>query len=161
MSGDRAFSNDFFSRFIEGRELVDYTRLLARAGFMVRKRAPGRAFGGQVTLQPAGNGFRITGVVPMESPLYKAGAAQDDQLVSLGSDALGPTNSWEAALARHKAGDRVAIRFVRRSGEVVDTTITFDEDPRVEIVLAENSGGTLTDEQRRFRNAWLGSLQKR
>ena len=161
VSGDRTFTNDFFNRFIEGRELVDYTRLLARAGFVVRKRAPGRAFGGQVSLQPAGNGFRISGVVPMESPLYKAGAAQDDQLVSLGGDALSPTNSWDAALGRHKAGDRVAIRFVRRSGEVVDTTIAFEEDPRVEVVLVEKSGGTLTDDQRRFRDAWLSSLQKR
>jgi predicted metalloprotease with PDZ domain len=161
VSGDRSFTNDFFNRFIEGRELVDYTRLLARAGFAVRKRAPGRAFGGQVTLQPAGNAFRVAGVVPMESPLYKAGVAQDDQLVSLGGVALGPTNSWDAALAGHKAGDRVPIRFVRRSGEVVDTTITFEEDPRVEVVLVEKSGGTLTDDQRRFRDAWLGSLQKR
>src|SRR5688572_23252907 len=77
VSGDRSFTNDFFNRFIEGRELVDYTRLLARAGFVVRKRAAGRAFGGQVTLQPAGNAFRVAGVVPMESPLYEAGVAQD------------------------------------------------------------------------------------
>ena len=68
---------------------------------------------------------------------------------------------WDAALTGHKAGDRVPMRFVRRSGEVVDTTITFDEDPRVEVVLVEKSGGTLTDDQRRFRDAWLGSLQKR
>jgi predicted metalloprotease with PDZ domain len=161
VSGDRSFTNDFFNRFIEGRELVDYTRLLARAGFVVRKRAAGRAFGGQVTLQPAGNAFRVAAVVPMESPLYKAGVAQDDQLVSLGGVSLGPTHSWDAALAGHKAGDRVPIRFVRRSGEVVNTTITFEEDPRIEVVLAEKSGGTLTDDQRRFRDAWLGSLQKR
>jgi predicted metalloprotease with PDZ domain len=161
VSGDRAFTNDFFNNYIEGRELVDYTRLLARAGFVVRKRAPGRAFAGQVALQPAGNTFRVSSVVPMESPLYDAGVAQDDQLISIGGVELSAANTFEAALATHKAGDRVPLRFVRRSGEIVNTTITFEEDPRVEVVLVEKSGGTLTDDQRRFRYSWLGSLQKR
>jgi predicted metalloprotease with PDZ domain len=161
VSGDRAFTNDFFNRYIEGRELVDYTRLLARAGFVVRKRAGGRAFAGQVSLQPAGGAYRVTSVVPMESPLYKAGVAQDDQLVSLGAAELSASLTWDAALANHKPGERVPMRFVRRSGETVNTTITLDEDPRVEVVLVEKSGGTLTDDQRRFRDSWLGSLQKR
>ncbi len=50
IAGDRAFANDFFSKYIEGREVVDYARLLARAGLVMRKRAAGRAFAGQVTL---------------------------------------------------------------------------------------------------------------
>ena len=161
VSNDRAFTSDFFNKFIEGRELVDYTRLLGRAGFLVRKRAVGRAFAGQVSLQPAGSAYRVTSVVPMESPLYQAGVAQDDQLVSLGGVELGASNTWDAALANHKAGDRVPLRFVRRSGEVVNATIALEEDPRVEVVLVEKSGGTLTEEQRRFRDSWLGSLQKR
>jgi predicted metalloprotease with PDZ domain len=161
VSGDRSFTNDFFNRFIEGRELVDYTRLLAQAGLVVRKRSPGRAFAGQVNLQPAGSAYRVVSLVPMESPLYNAGVAQDDQLVSLGGRDLSAANTLDAALANHKAGDRVALRFVRRSGEIVNTTIALDEDPRVEVVPAEKSGGTLTDDQRRFRDAWLGSLQQR
>jgi hypothetical protein len=36
----------------------------------------------------------------------------------------------------------------------------LEEDPRLEVVLVEKIGGTLTDEQRRFRESWLGSLQK-
>jgi len=36
---DRAFARDFFNRYIKGRELADYQRLLAPAGFLV-KRAP-------------------------------------------------------------------------------------------------------------------------
>ncbi len=160
VANDRAFTNDFFNKFIEGREIVDYTTLLARAGFVVRKRGPGRAFAGQVNLQPAGNGYRVAGVVPMESPLYKAGVAQDDQLLSVGGVELGPTNTLDAALANHKAGDRVPLRFVRRSGEIVNATLALEEDPRIEVLLVEKSGGTLTDDQRRFREAWLGSLQR-
>jgi predicted metalloprotease with PDZ domain len=174
VSGDRAFANEFFTKFIEGRELVDYTRLLARAGFVLRRRAPGRAFAGQVTLQPGapatrtlgrgvepggGSALRVGGLVPWESPLYKAGVAQDDQLVNLGGVDLTSAAAWEDALARQKPGARVPLRFVRRSGEIVNGTIELIEDPRMEVVLLEKTGGTLSDDQQRFRNAWLASRQ--
>ena len=161
VSGDRTFTNDFFTKFVEGRDVVDYTRLLARAGFVVRPRTPGRAFAGQVSLQPAGSAVRVGGLVPWESPLYKAGVAQDDQLVNLGGVDLTSPNAWDDALSKRKPGERVALRFVRRSGETVNTTITLEEDPRVDVVLIEKSGGILTDDQRRFRDSWLGSLQRR
>jgi predicted metalloprotease with PDZ domain len=159
-SGDRGFANDFFSKFVEGREVVDYARLLGRAGLIMRKRAAGRPFAGQVTLAPGGSALRVNGLVPWQSPLYKAGVAQDDQLVSLDGTALTSTASYDAALARHKPGDRVALRFVRRSGETINATLVLDEDPRVEVVPVEKTGGTLTEDQKRFRESWLTSLQK-
>ena len=64
-------------------------------------------------------------------------------------------------LSRHKPGDRVPLRFVRRSGETVNATLTLEEDPRMEVVLLEKTGGMLTDEQRRFRESWLGSKQNK
>ena len=156
VADDRAFTNDFFSKFVGGRELVDYTRLLARAGLILRKRAAGRAFAGQVNLQPGGSALRVSGLVPWESPLYKAGVAQDDQLVNLGGVDLTSAGSWDEALARHQPGARVPLRFVRRSGETVNATLTLEEDPRMEVVLVEKAGGTLTSDQRRFRESWLG-----
>ena len=38
VAGDEAFAADFFERFIEGRDVVDYARLLSRAGFLLRQR---------------------------------------------------------------------------------------------------------------------------
>ena len=35
----------------------------------------------------------------------------------------------------------------------------LEEDPRLEIVPVEQTGGTLTPEQKQFRDAWLGSKQ--
>jgi predicted metalloprotease with PDZ domain len=160
VSGDRGFANDFFGKFVEGRELVDYTRLLARAGMVLRKRAPGKAFAGQVQLQGGGSALRVAGLVPWESPLYKAGVAQDDQLVNLGGVDLTSTSAFEEALAKQTPGVAVPLRFVRRSGEIVNSTITLIEDPRVEIVAIEKTGGTLTDDQRRFRESWLNSQRR-
>ena len=50
VSGDRAFAADFFDRYIAGREVADYARLFARAGVVLRKRNPGRAWLGDVSL---------------------------------------------------------------------------------------------------------------
>jgi predicted metalloprotease with PDZ domain len=161
VSGDRNFANDFFSKYVEGREVVDYARLLQRAGLILRKRSPGRAFAGQVNLQAGGSALRIGGIVSWDSPLYKAGVAQDDQLVTLDGTALISTAAFEEALARHQPGDRVPLRFVRRSGETVNATLELIEDPRVEIVPFEKIGGVLTEDQRRFRSAWLDSRQPR
>jgi len=161
VSGDRNFANDFFSKFVEGRELVDYTRLLARAGLIMRKRSPGRPFAGMVQMQAGGSSLRVGNLVPWESPLYKAGVSQDDQLVNLDGTALTSTAAWDEALGRHKPGDRVPLRFVRRSGETVNATLELVEDPRIEIVPFEKLGGALTADQQRFRSAWLSSLQKR
>lgn len=163
VSGDRNFANDFFAKFVEGRDLVDYGRLLGRAGLVMRKRVPGRPFVGNVQLNGnnGGSSLRVQGLVPWESQLYKAGVSQDDQLTELDGTTLTSTGAWDAALARHKPGDRVALRYVRRSGETVNATLTLDEDPRVEVVPIEKSGGTLTDDQRRFRESWLASLQKK
>ena len=161
VSGDRAFANDFFAKFVEGKELVDYSKLLARAGLIMRKPVPGRPFVGRVQLSGAGSALRVGSLVPWESQLYKAGVAQDDQLSELDGTALTSMGAWDATLARHKPGDRVPLKFVRRSGETVNTTITLEEDPRIEVVPVEKTGGTLTDDQKRFRDAWLSSQQKR
>lgn len=161
VSGDRNFANDFFAKYVEGREVVDYTRLLARAGLIMRKRSPGRPFAGQVNLQGGGSALRVANLVPWESPLYKAGVAQDDQLVSLDGAALTSMAVWEETLGRHKPGDRVPLRFTRRSGETVNATLVLDEDPRVEVVPIEKIGGMLTDDQQRFRSSWLSSRQPR
>jgi predicted metalloprotease with PDZ domain len=160
VAGDRGFANDFFSKYVEGREMVDYGKLLSRAGLVLRKRSAGRAFAGQVQLQAGGSALRVNGLVPWESPLYKAGVAQDDQLVSLGGVNLTSMAAFEETLAKQKPGAAVPLRFVRRSGEVVNGTITLDEDPRIEIVTLESTGGTLSEDQRRFRDSWLTSQRR-
>ena len=58
VSGDRAFARDFFARYIQGHEVADYARLLARAGFVVRKRNAGRAWLGDVRLESR-SGVRV------------------------------------------------------------------------------------------------------
>ena len=44
VSGDAAFATQFFASYIEGRNVAEYTRLLSRAGLLVRSRTGSAAF---------------------------------------------------------------------------------------------------------------------
>ncbi len=160
VSGDAAFARDFFRRFIEGREVVDYGTLLAHAGFIMRKASAGQAWLGSASLQAGAGGARVTSLVPFDSPLYTAGVAQDDHIISLDGVTLTAQGQIAEVLGRHTPGDRIPIAFVRRSGERVDATLVLEEDPRVEIVPMEATGATPSAEQIAFRAAWLDSRLK-
>ena len=155
ISGDAAYAKEFFERYVNGREVVDYAKLFARAGMVVRKRDAGTPWLGEAQLQVGAGGARVDSLVPFGSPLYKAGVAQDDHIVSLGGTMLTQPAQIDEVLGRHQPGATIPITFVRRGGEKVEGLIKLDEDPRVEIVTIESSGGTLSPEQKRFRDAWL------
>src|SRR5262249_57139056 len=82
VSGDRAFARDFFARYIQGHDVVDYARLLARAGFDIRKRRPGRAWLGDLRLDTR-NGARVINLVAPSWPIYAAGVDPDDEPAQL------------------------------------------------------------------------------
>ena len=75
--------------------------------------------------------------MPFDSPLYKAGVAEGDQIVSLAGVEVTTAQAVQEVLARYQPGARLALRFVRRSGEAVTIGTNIEEDPRVEIVPAE------------------------
>jgi predicted metalloprotease with PDZ domain len=159
VSGDAAFANDFFARYIEGRETADYATLFARAGFVLRKTAPGRAFAGAFPLRDSQGGARVADYVPPGSPAYAAGLDKEDIIVSIGGTRVSRADDVDRVITARKPGDVVPVVFQRR-GQEVSGTIRLAEDPRVDLVAAEQAGQTLTDAQRRFRDAWLSSASR-
>jgi predicted metalloprotease with PDZ domain len=157
VSGDKKFADTFFAEFIQGRGVVNYAPLVERAGFLLRKAQAGRArlVGADFTFQ--GGGARIADAVPFGTALYRAGADRDDLIVLLDGVAVTSEDALNRVLAKHKPGDQVALRFVRRGGETVNATVTLEEDPYLELVAVEHAGGTLAPEQKQFRDAWLSS----
>jgi predicted metalloprotease with PDZ domain len=161
VAGDRAFADAYFGRYIQGHDVVDYGALLARAGFVMRKRAANTATIVGVNLNVGGGGgARVTNAVLTNTALYKAGVDRDDLIVSLDGKAMTSQQAFDELMRAHKPGDQVPIVFVRRSGEKVTGTLTLESDPRIEIVPLEQAGEALTDAQKQFREAWLGSKQK-
>jgi len=156
VSGDAAFARDFFKRFVEGREAPDYAKLLAPAGIVVRKRSAGVPWTGlQMDRQ---NAATVGSLVAFGTPAFDAGLEQGDIITSVDGVAF---TALAAAVKDRKPGDRLAIEFRRPSGLVVKSTLTLGEDPALQAATIESTGGTLTPEQKAFRDAWLGSKVKK
>jgi predicted metalloprotease with PDZ domain len=156
VAGDGAFAASFLARYVQGREAPDFARLLAPAGLRLQSVVPGRASMGAVPLQRRGSRLRIAAPVAPGTPLYEAGLAEDDEIVSVAGHELTGPDVLAREIERHAPGDRVALRVVARGASTPRTVdVTLVEDGRVEIVALESLGETLTPDQRRFRESWL------
>jgi len=156
VAGDQAFADRFFRRYVQGHEAADYQALLAPAGLVLRPRHPGRAWIGDVGLDFGRRGAEVDALVPFGSPAYRAGIEQDDRIVTIDGRSMTSGNALASVLGRHRPGDRVRVRFVRRDGSGVQAMMTLAADPRLELVPVEETGGTLTAAERAFRQRWLG-----
>lgn len=155
VAGDAAFVDEFFARYVQGHDIIDYRRLLARAGLVVRPRSHG-GYVGDLDLQSVGGGVQIATPVPFGSPAYDAGLERDDVIVSIGGRNIDSAGTFEEEIRRRSPGQAVEVTFERR-GEATRGTLRPVPDPRIEIVPAEDAGQAVTDAQRRFRRAWLSS----
>jgi predicted metalloprotease with PDZ domain len=153
VSGDKVFADDFVRRYIEGTEKVDLAPLLLRAGFILRKKSDAPTLG-TVLLQKKDDGLQVANSTPSDSPAYFAGLDLDDQLISVAGVTLTSPEDLPKALAGHSPGDKVELVFKRR-GQAVSTSATLAEDPQLELVPVEATGGTLSQQQKQFREAWL------
>src|SRR5688572_12432017 len=131
VSGDPAFAADFFTRYIQGREVVDFARLLRQAGFVLRP-AASRGSAGSLRLQDGAGGVRVTSLVPLDSPAYAAGLERDDVIVSIAGSAGPRAEEVMRAIRERKPGEKVPIVFERR-GARVSSSITIVEDPAREL----------------------------
>jgi predicted metalloprotease with PDZ domain len=152
VSGDKSFAREFFAKYIQGHDAADYPSLLARAGFTVRKRHPGRAWLGDVRLATR-NGVRISTLVAPGWPAYTAGLEQDDELHEIAGQRVNGDSDLTAVLGRHKPGDRVSVVFKDRTGRSKTVTVVLADDPHLDVVPVEAP----TAEQKSFRDRWLSS----
>ena len=156
VSGDQAFARDFFKRFIQGHEIPDYARLIARAGFVLRKRNPGGAWLGDLRLT-ARNGVRVAGLIAPTWPVYRSGLEQDDVVQKIDGRPISNESDVSSVLRHHKPGDSVSIEFTDRTGRATTATVGLIEDPHIDIVPTESVDSSLTDAQQAFRRQWLGA----
>ena len=157
VSGDSAFANEFFDNYVEGRDIVDYEALLAKAGMLLRRRGPRRAWIGPFILNFDRGAARIASPTIEDTPVYAAGLDQDDEVLSIDGQAIAVQGRVDEVLRRHAPGDKLRVA-IRRRGAVQNLIVTTAEDPTLELVPAEVSR-PLTAAERRLRDEWLSSKQ--
>ncbi|MSR20339.1 MAG: M61 family peptidase [Gemmatimonadetes bacterium] len=154
-TGDTRFADDFFARYIHGREVVDYAALLAGAGVLVRRENEGRATFGPAVLRLE-DGRVVVRAVYVGTALYDAGLDDGDVIVALDGTTVTSVDQIEEITARHDPGDAISVTFESR-GQTLRAGVTLIEDVRLEVVLYEEAGLNVTSSMRELRADWLGS----
>ena len=93
------------------------------------------------------------------TPAYRAGLEEGDLITAADGKAIATLDDWQAAVRVHKPGDSMPVEFTRH-GSTVKATVTVEEDPTVEVVTLESTGGTLSADQKAMRDGWLRSKRK-
>ena len=157
VSGDRAFAHEFFAKYILGHAAADYGRLLARAGLVLRPRGGGRSWIGDLRYESRGGDIVISTLVSPTWPAYAAGLEEDDRLLQVDGQRIASGGDVLAVLARHQPGDTITISFASRLGRSTTGKVTLAASPHVEVVPIEATGLKPTQEQRAFRERWMGA----
>jgi len=153
-----AFAADFFKRYIYGTEKNDYAKLLLNAGFVLRKANPGKAYTG-ITRLTVENGKVTLPQTTIGTPAYNAGLDVDNVLLTIDGVEIKDQAALTKLTEAHKPGDVVEVTYSYR-GEAKSTKLTFAENPSLEVVSIEKTGGNLTKEMQNFRDNWLNSQVK-
>jgi predicted metalloprotease with PDZ domain len=162
LTGNRTFSDAFFDRFVEGREVADYARLLGLVGYTLRPAAPNRAWFGTVSVREESGSLRIgrgagdrQGLVPFGTPAYEAGLDTGDRILTIDGQAASLA-SW-TGLTRRRPGETVRLGVERRDGTRATLSLTLGRDPTVQAVPNEAIGAPISPEARALREAWIAS----
>jgi predicted metalloprotease with PDZ domain len=160
LTGNKTFADDVFDKYVEGRDVMDYAKLLLPVGYILRAARPQAAWFGSVNVQvtPDGALTVIGGATPFGTPAYDAGLDLGDAIVKI-DDQSATSSAWNA-LWQRKPGDVVKLTIRRRDGATVNKTMTLKADPALEVVAVELAGGTLSQAQKAARESWLGTRIK-
>ncbi|HAP35928.1 MAG TPA: peptidase M61 [Bacteroidetes bacterium] len=152
---DQKFADTFFKRYVNEKEFVDYTSLLAYGGMLLRKANEGKAWLGTLPLRFENNETVISSGTLVGSPIYKAGLDRGDTIKTIDGKKIGSNADVDSVLVKHKPGDAITIECNQR-GEDKKLTVTLAENPKLEIVLFEKAGKPITPAIIAFRESWLG-----
>jgi len=153
-SGSQRFTDDFFAKYVTGRDVPDMAALLAQAGLLLRPRNPGMAWFGPVRLDIDSAGGRIDGATLVGSPMYDAGLDRDDVILTLDGQPLTSDSVFQAVKAAHKPGDAIPVTF-QSHGRQSMVHVAMPADSRLEVVTYEEAGMPVTDAMQKFRQSWL------
>lgn len=155
VTGDQAFADDFFRRYVTGQESPDFAPLFAAAGFRMQPPDSSTAWLG-ATIRVSEGAAELRGNTLIGTPLYEAGLDRGDRIVSLDGRAIDSQAALDSVIDAHRPGDTIPVVFESR-GMTRSARITFSVDPSRDVVPFEAVGEALTPSVRAFRARWLDS----
>jgi len=161
------FAAGFFNRYIYGVEKNNYWALLAKAGLLLRKAQPGKAWAGPLSTMPGrgrsgqvhiagAEGLAIQSSTIIGTPIYKAGLDAGDVILKADGKDITNAQAFNDIVAGKNIGDKIVVNYKNRTGDH-ETTITLEENPDLEVITFEKAGKELTKDQQDFRNNWLST----
>lgn len=133
----------------------DYASLLLKAGLVLRKGNAGKAYSGIGRLE-VNEGKVTLPATLVGSPAYIAGLDIEDVILKADGSDIKTAKDFEAVTEKHQPGETIEVVYSRKGVEKI-TKLTFIENPSLEVLPIESTGGTLTTEMKAFRDKWLES----
>jgi predicted metalloprotease with PDZ domain len=146
---------EFFSKYVRGREEIDYNSILSGIGLRLDAgRGREQAYLG-ANLAQQGDRLTVTSV-PMETPAYEQGLNTNDQIVAVDGIRANQT-LLQNYLSEKKVGDQIRLTIFRFD-DLREITITLGGRARgnYQIVAVDNP----TNEQKRLYREYLGAELK-
>jgi predicted metalloprotease with PDZ domain len=152
----KEFANDIFANHVYGKEPMDYEKLLAHAGILLRKATTPKVYTGVQAFTFSDRGADITTSTPRGSPLYNAGLDRGDRIVEWDGKAIKTQADLTTLLDTHKPGDRIKLKVETRAA-TKDVELELAGPQGFELEPYEMAGKDLTPAMKAFRDSWLSS----
>jgi predicted metalloprotease with PDZ domain len=145
--------NDFFRRYISGKEPLPYEQCFAYAGLrVVREQRTGTGWAGISTTRGEEGRLQLSNVIP-GSPAERAGLDRGDMLIAVNGTEVSNDESLSAVVASLRPGDSARVTVIR-GRELREFAVKLAPNPSavIRIVPVENP----TEMQKKIYESWIG-----
>ena len=156
---DVEFAEEFFSKYINGHEPINYASLLEKLGYNLKNNNEGKpAIGINTRINDQGK-FVITSNTTKGTAAYEAGLDINDELIKLDETPVKNTSDLSSYIQNKKPGDAILVTYKHRNIEK-QTKLVLKEQVANSIILFENYGKPITEEMKKIRASWFTSQIK-
>ena len=156
---DATFAKEFYSKFILGHDAIDYTSLLAKAGYELKKANEGKPSIG-INSRVNEQGKLVIGSNTIKgTAAYEGGLDINDELIKMGETSVKSPADIASYLQNKKPGDAIMVTYKHRNIEK-QTLLVLKEMVTPAVIPFEQSGKMVTDEMKKIRASWFGSNAK-
>lgn len=143
--------NDFFSKYVRGREEIDYNSILNGVGLQITTSGRPTAYLG-ANLSQQGDRLTVTSI-PSDTPAYEQGLNTNDQILAV--DGYRASQQFlQSYLGEKKVGDKIRLTVFRFDAlREIEITLGATKPQNYKIVAVENP----TEAQRALYKAYLGT----